>query len=154
LSWALSQLKRDIRPVVIISAYNKVLQTALETVSCVSVPINTCNDVQMLALIKTSIGTKFVARWADPMCRRTLDAVHTVVADDASGARTINIKCYASVERVPGGEVEDSRVITNGSCFLIVRSSTRRAKARRPSRFRRRQVLRGSIRSRRNRSRR
>jgi T-complex protein 1 subunit gamma len=121
LAQSLSQLERDIHPVVIISAYNKALQTALETVSRVSVPIDTSDDAQMLALIKTSIGTKFVIRWADLMCRLALEAVRTVSqGDDAvgnssnggGGVHTVDIKRYARVEKVPGGEIEDSRVLS------------------------------------------
>jgi len=112
LAQSLSQLERDIHPVVIISAYNKALQAALEVVSRVSVPIDTDDDAQMLALIKTSIGTKFVVRWADLMCRLALDAVRTVSADDPGGVRTVDIKRYARVEKVPGGEIEDSRVLS------------------------------------------
>ena len=111
LAQSLSQLERNIHPVVIISAYNKALQTALEIVSRISVPIDTSDDDQMLALIKTSIGTKFVIRWADLMCRLALDAVRTVSADDA-GVRTVDIKRYARVEKVPGGEIESSRVLS------------------------------------------
>jgi chaperonin GroEL (HSP60 family) len=65
----------------------------------------------MLALIKTSIGTKFVIRWSDLMCRLALEAVRTVSADDA-GVRTVDIKRYARVEKIPGGEIEDSRVLS------------------------------------------
>jgi TCP-1/cpn60 chaperonin family len=112
LAQSLSQLERDIHPVVIISAYNKALQAALEVVSRVSVPIDTDDDAQMLALIRTSIGTKFVIRWSDLMCRLALDAVRTVSADDPGGVRTVDIKRYARVEKVPGGEIEDSRVLS------------------------------------------
>ncbi|KAI9440705.1 T-complex protein 1 [Lactarius indigo] len=111
LAQSLSQLERDIHPVVIISAYNKALQAALEVVSRISVPIDTTDDTQMLALIKTSIGTKFVIRWSDLMCRLALEAVRTVSAEDA-GVRTVDIKRYARVEKVPGGEIEDSRVLS------------------------------------------
>ena len=65
----------------------------------------------MLALIKSSIGTKFVIRWSDLMCRLALDAVRTVSAEDA-GVRTVDIKRYARVEKVPGGEIENSRVLS------------------------------------------
>lgn len=75
----------------------------------------------MLALIKSSIGTKFVIRWADLMCRLALEAVRTVSqGDDAvgsssnggGGVHTVDIKRYARVEKVPGGEIEDSRVLS------------------------------------------
>ena len=63
LAQSLSQLERDIHPVVIISAYTKALKEALEIVKRISIPIDVNDDAQMLSLIKTSIGTKFVVRW-------------------------------------------------------------------------------------------
>ncbi len=51
-------------PSVIISAFKKALARALEIVEEISVPVDVSNDKDMLALIKTSIGTKFVSRWS------------------------------------------------------------------------------------------
>lgn len=65
----------------------------------------------MLALIKTSIGTKFVMRWSDLMCKLALQAVRTVAVEEGS-AKTVDIKRYARVEKVPGGEIEDSKVLS------------------------------------------
>lgn len=64
----------------------------------------------MLALIKTAIGTKVVSRWSDHMCKLALQAIRTV-AKDENGAKTVDIKRYAKVEKVPGGEIEDSIVL-------------------------------------------
>lgn len=110
LAQSLSQLQRDIHPVVIIAAYNKALQTALDIVQRISIPIDTSDDEQMLSLIKTSIGTKFVIRWSELMCRLALQAVRTVSSEE-NGIRTVDIKRYARVEKVPGGEIEQSRVL-------------------------------------------
>lgn len=94
----------------IISAYNKALKEALEIIKRISIPIDTSNDEEMLALIKTSIGTKFVMRWSDLMCKLALQAVRTVAQEDG-GIKTVDIKRYARVEKVPGGEIEESRVL-------------------------------------------
>lgn len=110
LAQSLSQLERDIHPVVIISAYNKALKEALAIVNRISVPIDTSSDEEMLSLIKTSIGTKFVARWSDLMCHLALQAVRTVASDDA-GHKSVDIKRYARVEKIPGGSIEESRVL-------------------------------------------
>lgn len=64
----------------------------------------------MLALIKTSIGTKFSSRWSALMCRLALKAVRTVTAEE-NGRREVDIKRYARVEKVPGGEIEQSEVL-------------------------------------------
>lgn len=117
LAQSLPQLERGIHPVVIISAFKKALARALEIVEEISVPVDVTNDKDMLALIKTSIGTKFVSRWSEQMCKLALKAVRTVaMVDPASTAgadpnRTVDIKRYARVEKVPGGTIEDCRVL-------------------------------------------
>ncbi|KAF8324029.1 T-complex protein 1 [Clavulina sp. PMI_390] len=110
LSQSLPLLERNIHPVVIISAFNKALKEALEIVNTISVPIDVNDDKAMLALIKTSVGTKFVVRWSDLMCNLALQAVRTVMRDD-DGIKTVDIKRYARVEKVPGGEIEQSKVL-------------------------------------------
>ena len=110
LAQSLPLLERSLHPVVIISALNKALKESLDVLQRISVPIDTSSDKEMLSLIKTSIGTKFVIRWSDLMCKLALDAVRTVAKDDA-GIKTIDIKRYARVEKVPGGEIEQSRTL-------------------------------------------
>lgn len=65
----------------------------------------------MHQLISSSIGTKFVSRWSELMCSLALKAVRTVTFEVGNGKREVDIKRYARVEKVPGGEIEDSRVL-------------------------------------------
>ncbi|EPQ30618.1 uncharacterized protein PFL1_02142 [Pseudozyma flocculosa PF-1] len=124
LAQSLPQLERGIHPVIIISAFKKALARALEIIDDISIPVDIDNEKDMLALIKTSIGTKFVSRWSDLMCKLALKAVRTVSTTDASSAgstaaatagsspsKTVDLKRYARVEKVPGGEIESSRVL-------------------------------------------
>jgi T-complex protein 1 subunit gamma len=110
LSQSLPLLERNIHPVIIISAFNKALKEALDIVNSISIPIDTNDDKAMLSLIKTSVGTKFVVRWSDLMCKLALQAVRIVMRDD-DGIKTVDIKRYARVEKVPGGEIEKSSVL-------------------------------------------
>ncbi|GAA6015877.1 hypothetical protein JCM11491_007223 [Sporobolomyces phaffii] len=110
LAQALPHLERNIHPVVIISAFKRALEEALLIIERISVPVDPSNEKEMLALIKTSIGTKFVSRWSDMMCKLALQAIRTV-AKEENGKSTVDIKRYAKVEKVPGGEIEDSRVL-------------------------------------------
>ena len=58
------------------------------------------NDrAQLLSIIKSCLGTKFINRWSDLACQIALDAVNTVTVDE-SGRREIDIKRYAKVEKV------------------------------------------------------
>lgn len=54
-----------------------------------------------MALIKSSIGTKFVSTWSDLMCKLALDAVRCVaIEEDGTGKTEVDIKRYARVEKV------------------------------------------------------
>ncbi|KAF9362427.1 T-complex protein 1 subunit gamma [Mortierella sp. NVP85] len=110
LAQALPYLERNIHPIVIISAFKQALEDALEIVDKISVPVNINDPKEMLELVKTSIGTKFVSRWSDLMCNLALDAVRCVAVEN-DGRREVDIKRYARVEKIPGGEIEDSRVL-------------------------------------------
>ncbi|KAJ8101114.1 chaperonin Cpn60/TCP-1 family [Lipomyces tetrasporus] len=110
LAFAYPHVERNIHPVVIISAFKRALADALEIINDISVPVDVNDDKQMLQLISASIGTKFVARWSTLMCNLALHAVRTV-AIEINGKREVDIKRYARVEKIPGGEIEDSRVL-------------------------------------------
>ncbi|KAH8149628.1 uncharacterized protein LAJ45_06259 [Morchella importuna] len=110
LAQALPHLQRNIHPVVIISAFKRALADALQIIEEVSIPIDTSDDEAMYQLISSSIGTKFVSRWSKLMCGLALQAVRTV-AKQVGEKTEVDIKRYAKVEKVPGGEIEDSRVL-------------------------------------------
>ncbi|KAI4150543.1 MAG: hypothetical protein LQ340_004007 [Diploschistes diacapsis] len=111
LAHALPQLERKIHPVVIISAFKRALADAINIVEEVSIPVDINNDKAMYELIASSINTKFVARWSELMCNLALRAVRTVTWEVGGGKKEVDIKRYARVEKVPGGEIEDSRVL-------------------------------------------
>ena len=111
LARALPQLERNLHPVVIIAAFKRALADALKIVEEISTPVNIKDDKAMYELISSSIGTKFVARWSKLMCNLALRAVRTVSIDVGGAKPEVDIKRYARVEKVPGGEIEDSRVL-------------------------------------------
>ncbi|KAL8866464.1 MAG: hypothetical protein Q9174_006287, partial [Haloplaca sp. 1 TL-2023] len=111
LAQALPQLERNIHPVVIISAFKRALSDALNIVGKVSIPVNVNDDEQMYRLISSAIDTKYAARWSKMMCSIALKAVRTVSHDAGGGKKEVDIKRYAKVEKVPGSQIEDSRVL-------------------------------------------
>ena len=50
-------------------------------------------------------------RWADLACEIAIRAVKTVTVDEGEGHREIDTKRYAKIEKIPGGTIEDSRVL-------------------------------------------
>ena len=73
--------------------------------------MDTKSDKAMIDLISTSIGTKFVSRYSELMCGLALKAVRTVSHDSGGGRKEIDIKRYARIEKIPGGEIEQSCVL-------------------------------------------
>ena len=51
-----------------------------------------------------------VKRWSRTICEIALDAVQTV-SFEQNGRKEIDIKRYARVEKIPGGAMEDSKVL-------------------------------------------
>ena len=96
---------------VIISAFKRALNDALAVVEDVSVSVDVNDDEAMYGLISASIGTKFVARWSELMCSLALKAVRMVSLDVGGGKKEVDTKRYARVEKIPGGEIEDSQVL-------------------------------------------
>ncbi|KAK6507403.1 T-complex protein 1 subunit gamma [Arthrobotrys musiformis] len=111
LAQALPHLERHIHPVTIIQAFKRALSDALEVIEKISVPVDVTSDEEMMKLISSSIGTKFVSRWSELMCNLALKAVRVVAADLGGGKKEVDIKRYARVEKIPGGQIEDSRVL-------------------------------------------
>ena len=111
MAQALPQLERHIHPVVIISAFKRALSDALEIIENIAVSVDVSDDKAMLEIISSSIGTKFVSRWSELMCSLALRAVRTVLKEDPGAAKEMDVKRYARVEKIPGGEIEDSMVL-------------------------------------------
>ena len=128
LAQALPQLERRIHPVVIIQAFKKALADALAIVQEISIPVDASSDKAMVGLIKACIGTKTISRYSELMCDLALKAVRIVSQDVsfASNAPQVNgtakaptslkpheidIKRYARIEKIPGGEIEECRVL-------------------------------------------
>ncbi|KAK1816494.1 T-complex protein 1 subunit gamma [Friedmanniomyces endolithicus] len=111
LAMSLPQLERNIHPVVIISAFKRALADAVQVIQDTSIPVDVNDDSVMRDLISTSIGTKFTSRYSDLMCSLALTAVRTVSHDAGGGKKEVDIKRYARVEKIPGGEIEDSTVL-------------------------------------------
>lgn len=105
-------LEDHMHPTVIIAAYRQAMDDMLDILrEQISVPVDTENREEMLKIVRSSTGTKFVHQWGDLACNIALDAVQTV-ARDQGDRKEIDIKNYAKVEKIPGGELEDSRVLS------------------------------------------
>jgi len=128
-------VRNNLHPTVIVQGYNRALQEALAILEQQSLRVDVRDTDLMTKLVQSSIGTKFSSRWNDKMVEMALQAVLTVsrtsgtgptlAADaEAGGGGTyhypanpytqrteVDIKRYAKVEKVPGGEISDCKVL-------------------------------------------
>jgi len=103
-------LERQVHPTVICNGYLKALDDAVKALDDLAIPLD-LNDSDMLAkLVESCTGTKFISKFSNMMVELSLEAVRTVLVDEG-GRKDIDIKRYAKVEKIPGGDMEDCRVL-------------------------------------------
>jgi T-complex protein 1 subunit gamma len=103
-------LERQMHPTVIVRAFQRALDKAIEICDSIAVDINPADSDELRALIRSCIGTKWVSRYGDLMTNLALEAVMKVaVLED--GRKEVDIKRYAKVEKLPGGELSECRVL-------------------------------------------
>eukprot|EP00180_Rhodochaete_pulchella_P000183 Plantae.Rhodophyta-Rhodochaete_pulchella.ctg11204.p1 GENE.Plantae.Rhodophyta-Rhodochaete_pulchella.ctg11204~~Plantae.Rhodophyta-Rhodochaete_pulchella.ctg11204.p1 ORF type:complete len:543 (-),score=113.67 Plantae.Rhodophyta-Rhodochaete_pulchella.ctg11204:99-1511(-) len=103
-------LQRNIHPTVIVNGFFRALEDAVSAAESFAVPINAADNAEVEKVVMSCIATKFVTRYQDLMVRMAMDAIRTVSVD-VHGKPHIDIKNYARVEKIPGGEITDSRVL-------------------------------------------
>lgn len=108
-------LRRDIHPTVIVRSMFNALADAVDAVESMAVEVDVNDDAKLGELIQSCLGTKFVTRYNDLMVNVALQAVRTVLVD-VDGKPVIDLKNFAKVEKIPGGELTDSKVL-NGVMF-------------------------------------
>merc|ERR1719412_2825500 len=104
-------LEEKMHPTVVIQAYRQALEDAAVILADnVSTKIDLDDAVAIRKVVQSCVGTKFIAKWSDLACDIAMEAVKTVSMDN-SGAKEIDTKRYAKIEKIPGGTIEDSRVL-------------------------------------------
>ncbi|XP_041980645.1 T-complex protein 1 subunit gamma [Aricia agestis] len=104
-------LAQNIHPTVIIREYRQALEDAVQLLQeKISVPVDLNDREKLKEVIRSCIGTKYIGRWADLAVDIALDAVNTVTIND-NGRIEVDIKNYAKVEKIPGGTIEESKVL-------------------------------------------
>ncbi|KAL0214679.1 hypothetical protein P9112_006863 [Eukaryota sp. TZLM1-RC] len=115
LSCAEPLLTKNIHPTIIVEAYNKLLVDALERLKEMRKPVDLDDREAIISLVRSTLGTKFVSRWMDLMCQLAVDAVQTVTQTNGN-IKEIDTKKFARIEKIPGGDIEDSSVL-RGVCL-------------------------------------
>jgi len=104
-------LDRKIHPTVITQSFFLALKSALGHAENMSFPVDMNDRDSLTKIISTCVGTKYTNRFGKLMIDLALDAVTTVMIEGPDGKKEIDVKRYAKVEKIPGGELEESRVL-------------------------------------------
>lgn len=108
LSVAEPFLRQNVHPTVLVSAYQKALDAALMLLDKHSITVDVKKDEALMKkLVSSTLQTKFASRWMDQMVDMALEAVLNVAQEPS-----IDLKRYAKVEKIPGGELSDSSVLS------------------------------------------
>lgn len=111
LSVAKQFIEDKIHPTQIIGAYRQALDDLLDVLKQqVSIPIDINDDAEMMRILKSCLGTKFINQWSELACNMALKAVRTVLTEK-NDRTEIDIKRYVKIEKIPGGTLEESRVL-------------------------------------------
>jgi T-complex protein 1 subunit gamma len=105
-------IERNIHPSIICQAFYKAMGDALDVIKEVAVPLNMKDNKAITLAMWACIGTKFAARWGTLVVDMAVQAVRVVMRGDPNvGKLAADLKRYARVEKIPGGGLEDSKVL-------------------------------------------
>ncbi|KMZ68236.1 T-complex protein 1 subunit gamma [Zostera marina] len=104
-------INKKYHPTIICRAYINALEDSISALDKIAITIDVNDRTTMLDLVKSCIGTKFTSQFGNLIADLALDATKIVGVDLGQGLREVDIKKYIKVEKIPGGQLEDSKVL-------------------------------------------
>ena len=102
--------EKEIHPSVVVAGYYKALEDAINYAESMATPVNIENETEINEIIKSCLATKFASKWDNLISDLALKAVKIVYNKD-SKVFDCDIKKYAKVEKIPGGELSECCVL-------------------------------------------
>jgi T-complex protein 1 subunit gamma len=96
---------------VIVSGYMQALDDALAIMKQVAYPIDINNQDAVRDIVRGAIDTKFSSRWGTLISDMAIKAVQTVCTVREDGSKDIDVKRYAKVEKLSGGDLSQCEVL-------------------------------------------
>jgi len=104
-------LHKHIHPTDITQGYFKALDDAINIIDTkLTMTIDPNNVEQVSRVVNACVGTTFMKAYSSLMTKLAIRAVN-IVSTDAFGKQQIDTKRYAKVEKIPGGEFNECRVM-------------------------------------------
>ena len=111
LSLSQAYVEQNMHPTVIIKALRQALEDSVQILKeKIAIPIDVNNDEEVLKVIGSCLGTKILGQYGRFACNLALDSVRTVYINE-HGRKEIDIKKYVRIEKIPGGSIDQSRLI-------------------------------------------
>ncbi|CAB0034443.1 unnamed protein product [Trichogramma brassicae] len=105
-------LDQGLHPTTIIKAYKLALEDMISIAKDeLSVTLDINDHEKLAEVIKSCVGTKFIGRWSKLVCEIALKAVRMISSKQVDH-QEIDIKRYIKVEKLPGGSIEESHVVS------------------------------------------
>jgi T-complex protein 1 subunit gamma len=109
-------IEKKLHPTLIVAGYMKALEDGLKMMDELAYQVDTSSKEKMREIVGAAIDTKFVARWGHLISDLAIQAVQTVVVQHADGRKEIDVKRYAKVEKISGGDLSEC-VVLDGVMF-------------------------------------
>ncbi|VDM72769.1 unnamed protein product, partial [Strongylus vulgaris] len=134
-------LEQKIHPTIIIQAYRAALEDMVKLAEeKYSKPVDINNEKEknisfrVTTVVQSCLGTKMISKWMDLAVQISLDAIKTIRVEKGNTSE-IDIKRYCRIEKIPGGTIEDCKVIKgvvlNKLSYLVTFQDVTHAKMRR-----------------------
>merc|ERR1719188_1643904 len=116
LSVAEPLLEKNLHPTLIVSGYMRAMDDAIEILKQIAIPVDVNNQEAVREIVRGAIDTKFSSRWGNLISDLAIKATQTVCCLKPDGRKEIDIKRYAKVEKLSGGDLSEC-VVLDGVMF-------------------------------------
>ena len=105
-------IERNIHPTIIVQAYFKALDDVSRILNELAMPIDINDDQDVRRAMQSCVGTKFADRWGSLVVDLALNACRVVLSGTNNPAKlNVEVKRYAKIEKIPGGTLDECRVL-------------------------------------------
>jgi len=104
-------IDKKLHPTLIVSGYMQALEDGLKMMNELAYDVDVNSKEAMREIVGTAIDTKFVSRWGHLISDLAIQAVQTIAIKKADGKLEIDVKRFAKVEKLCGGDLEQCEVL-------------------------------------------
>jgi len=103
--------ERHIHPTVICQGYMRALEDAVKVMEDIAIKIDPDDTTLLDQIVDAAVGTKYSSRFGKVLRQLAIQAVQCVTEVQDDGRIEVDIKRYARIEKIAGGDIEDSYVL-------------------------------------------